>query len=98
MKMTRARLQQIIKEEIKRLNEGDVIQGPWGEVPPVDSEPADPEPADPELINFVKGLGEVLGQKLEDQLGVQTMDIPIDKLGQLDVVMAEIEKLLGIED
>jgi len=93
MKITRARLQQIIKEEIKRMNEGDVIQGPWGDEPPVDSDPADPE-----LINFVNGLEEVLGQKLEDLHGGQTMNIPIDKLGQLDVVMAEIEKLLGIED
>lgn len=85
MKITKTILKEMILEALK---EGDVIRGPWSGTPA----------ADPDLVNFVNGLEEVLGQKLEDLHGQQPTDIPVDKLEQLEVVMTEIDKLLGLRE
>ena len=85
MKITKTILKEMILEALK---EGDVIRGPWSGTPA----------ADPDLVNFVNGLEEVLGQKLEDLHGQRPIDIPVDKLEQLEVVMTEIDKLLGLRE
>ncbi len=85
MKITKTILKEMILEALK---EGDVIRGPWSGTPA----------ADPDLVSFVNGLEEVLGQKLEDLHGQQPTDIPVDKLEQLEVVMTEIDKLLGLRE
>ena len=85
MKITKTILKEMILEALK---EGDVIRGPWS---------GTPAPG-PDLVNFVNGLEEVLVQKLEDIHGPQPTDIPIDKLEQLEVVMTEIDKLLGLRE
>ena len=73
---------------LEALKEGDVIRGPWSGTPA----------ADPDLVSFVNGLEEVLGQKLEDLHGQQPTDIPVDKLEQLEVVMKEIERMFDMAE
>ena len=85
MKITKTALKKMILEV---LEEGEVIRGPWSGTPS----------PNPDLINFVNGLEEVLGQKLEDLHGQQPIDIPIDKLEQLEVVMTEIGRLLDLPE
>jgi len=85
MKITKTVLKEMILELLK---EGDVIRGPWS---------GSPSP-NPDLINFVNNLEEVLGQKLEDLYGQQPTDIPIDKLEQLEIVMAEVGRLLDLPE
>jgi len=85
MKITKTVLKEMILELLK---EGDVIRGPWSGTPS----------PNPDLINFVNNLEEVLGQKLEDLYGQQPTDIPIDKLEQLEIVMAEVGRLLDLPE
>ena len=85
MKITKAVLKEMILELLK---EGDVIRGPWSGTPA----------PNPDLINFVNNLEEVLGQKLEDIHGQQPIDVPVDKLEQLEVVMTEIGRLLDLPE
>ena len=85
MKITKTALKKMILEV---LEEGEVIRGPWSGTPS----------PNPDLINFVNGLEEVLGQKLKDIHGQQPIDIPIDKLEQLEVVMTEIDRLLDLSE
>ena len=83
MKITKTILKEMILEA---LEEGDVIRGPWAGTPA----------PDPDLINFVNGLEDLLGKKLEGLHGQQPMDIPVDKFEQLEVVMTEIGRLLDL--
>jgi len=77
-----------IFENWKRyLKEGEVIQGPWANTP---------NPIDPELVDFVNKLEEAMGKKLEDVYGRGTMDIPIEKIEQLDNVMKELDALFDL--
>ena len=85
MKITKTVLKEMILELLK---EGDVIRGPWSGTPS----------PNPDLISFVNGLEEVLGQKLEDLHGQQPTDIPIDKLEQLEIVMVEVGRLLDLPE
>jgi len=73
----------------KYLKEGNVIQGPWADTP---------SPFDPELIDFVNQLENAIGKKLEDVHGRTAMDIPIEKIEQLDNVMKELDALFDIQD
>jgi hypothetical protein len=83
MKITKTILKEMILEALK---EGDVIRGPWSGTPA----------PNPDLINFVNGLEDLLGKKLEGLHGQQPMDIPVDKFEQLEIVMTEIGRLLDL--
>ena len=89
MKITKTILKEMILEVLK---EGDVIRGPWAGTPAAAGTPA----PDPDLINFVNGLEDLLGKKLEGLHGQQPMDIPVDKFEQLEIVMTEIGRLLDL--
>ena len=71
------------------MKEGDVIRGPWADTP---------NPIDPELIDFVNQLENAIGKKLEDVHGRTAMDIPIEKIEQLDNVMKELDTLFDLQD
>ena len=73
----------------KYLKEGDVIRGPWADTP---------SPFDPELIDFVNQLEETLGKKLVHVYGRSPMDIPIEKIEQLDKVMKKLDVLFDLQD
>jgi len=96
----------LILENWKRyLKEGDVISiGEFPKGPDLPPEEVDkpvrqgdwadtPNPIDPELIDFVNKLEEAIGKKLEDVYGRGSMDIPIEKIEQLDNVMKELDVL-----
>ena len=76
----------------KFLKEGEVIRGPWAGTP----EPG--AAVSEELIEFTNNLEDVLGKKLEDVHGQSPMDIPIEKIEQLEVVMKEIERMFDMAE
>jgi len=94
----------------RHLKEGDVISiGQFPKTKGIPSSETDkpvrrgdwsgtPSPGDPELIDFVNKLEDVIGKKLEDVHGQSPIDIPIEKLEQLDNVMKELDELFDIKD
>ena len=101
----------LIMENWKRyLKEGDVISiGEFPKSPDLPPEDVDnpvhqgdwadtPSPVDPELIDFVNQLENAIGKKLEDVHGRGDMDLPIEKIEQLDIVMKELDVLFDLLD
>jgi len=66
-----------------------VYQGDWADTP---------SPIDPELIDFVNRLEDAIGKKLQDVYGRGNLDIPIEKIEQLDNVMKELDALFELQD
>ena len=85
-------MKQLFESWKKFLKEGKVIRGPWAGTPKPGPDVSE------ELVAFANNLEDVLGKKLEDVHGQGPVDIPIEKLEQLEVVMREIQIMFDMAE